>query len=89
MFLSAAKALAEMVTEDDLKAGAIYPLLKKIREVSRHIAKAVMKTADEQGLARVDLPKDLDSFLDEIMFDTGYASSPIPMQQEKKKRYGR
>jgi len=41
MFLEAAKTLANLVSEEDLDAGAIYPSLENIRDVSIQIAIAV------------------------------------------------
>ena len=45
MFLSAAEALAGMVSPDQLKAGQIYPDIAEVREVSRQVAVAVAKEA--------------------------------------------
>ena len=54
MFLAAAKTLAGMVTEDNLKTGTLYPPLKDIRAVSATIAKAVMAVAvQRRGLAGI------------------------------------
>ena len=48
-FLTAARALADMVSEDDLQSGSLYPPLANIREVSRTIALATIKDAIAQG----------------------------------------
>ncbi|MEN8145548.1 MAG: NAD-dependent malic enzyme [Gemmatimonadota bacterium] len=72
MFLSAAEALAELVSEDDLAAGAVYPPLSQIRSVSLHIAVAVAETAYEQDLAREPKPDDLESFIEAQMYDPRY-----------------
>jgi malate dehydrogenase (oxaloacetate-decarboxylating)(NADP+) len=55
MFAEAAKALAEQILQSDLDIGRIYPLLKRIQEVSAHIASAVVEVAlktDLAGIAR-------------------------------------
>lgn len=57
MFLTAAQTLAQLVDEDDLAQGRIFPPLTDIREISAHIATAVCQKAQEQGFARANLPK--------------------------------
>ncbi|GBG86717.1 hypothetical protein CBR_g41781 [Chara braunii] len=51
MFIAAAEALAEQVTDADRKVGRIYPPFSKIRTISAHIAKAVAVKSYELGLA--------------------------------------
>jgi malic enzyme len=51
MFLLAARALADAVPDDRLAAGALYPALSSIREVSRAIAVAVVREAAAAGLS--------------------------------------
>jgi len=58
-FLTAARTLAAMVTDDDLQAGALYPRLREIRDVSLGIAVAVAEQAHELGLARRPRPGDI------------------------------
>jgi malate dehydrogenase (oxaloacetate-decarboxylating)(NADP+) len=72
MFLAAARTLAEQVTETDLEAGCVYPELDRIREVSVHVAQAVVRVAVEQGHARVSLPEDLEAYIRSLMFDPIY-----------------
>ncbi|HEY3446253.1 MAG TPA: NAD-dependent malic enzyme [Myxococcales bacterium] len=59
MFTEAARALAACVLESDLDMGRIYPSLKRIHEVSAHIAAAVAKVAFKDGLAQIKKPADL------------------------------
>lgn len=73
MFLVAAKALAEQVSEDDLKAGALYPPLSDIRDISRKIAAAVIEYAYENNLAQLQLrTESMDQYIKEYMYDPGY-----------------
>ncbi len=58
MFLVAARTLAELVTEDDLALGRIYPSLTRVREVSVKIAAAVAKEAIHAGVAGLPLADD-------------------------------
>ena len=59
MFLAAAHSLAELVTEHDLERGRVYPSLRRIREVSAHIACDVARIAYDKGLAGKEEPEDL------------------------------
>ena len=51
VFLVAARTLSELVTNDDLEAGSLYPPLTSIREVSQAIAIAVAGKLIELGLS--------------------------------------
>jgi malate dehydrogenase (oxaloacetate-decarboxylating)(NADP+) len=72
MFFSAAKALANQVSEEDLGHGCIYPPLTKIREVSGGIATAVAEEAYRSGLATIDRPADLLEYLKLQMYQPVY-----------------
>jgi malate dehydrogenase (oxaloacetate-decarboxylating)(NADP+) len=72
MFLIAAKELAELVSEEDYKAGCIYPKLTKIREVSAHIATAVAEVVYKRDLATNSKPDDLSTHVKSLMFDPVY-----------------
>lgn len=71
-FLTAAKALASLVTEDDLNMGELYPPLKNIREVSVHIAVAVANKAYEMNLARDPKPDNIQKYIEEYLYDPTY-----------------
>jgi len=72
MFYIAAKELAKQVTEDDLSKGRIYPSLKKIREVSLHIATAVANIVFEKGLSTIERPENLLEFVRSQMYEPNY-----------------
>jgi malate dehydrogenase (oxaloacetate-decarboxylating)(NADP+) len=74
MFLAAARALANEVSEHDLFEGRIYPPLRRIREVSLAIAVAVARVAYNQGLARASKPDDLRLHIKAQMFEPSYRS---------------
>ena len=76
MFMAAARALADMVTQADLDQGSIFPPLKNIREVSAHIAAAVAAVAYRNGLAQLPQPADLLEFMKARMYEPGYAAHP-------------
>jgi len=74
MFAAAAASLADMVSEDDLHQGLIYPPLTKIRNVSKRIAMAVVNEAYARGLATVPKPIDIESFIHERMYEPDYTN---------------
>ena len=51
MFLAAAQALADQVTDDDLRQGRIFPPQKRMRDVAVAVATAVVQVAMDSGLA--------------------------------------
>jgi malate dehydrogenase (oxaloacetate-decarboxylating)(NADP+) len=59
MFLAAAHALADQVSDADRAAGRIFPPLSRIQDVSVHVAAAVAVVAWARGLARRPRPADL------------------------------
>jgi malate dehydrogenase (oxaloacetate-decarboxylating)(NADP+) len=74
MFSAAARTLANMVTEDDLAMGRIYPSVSTIREVSKAIAMSVAQIAFDRGLARVERPADLAAAVTAAMYQPEYHS---------------
>jgi malate dehydrogenase (oxaloacetate-decarboxylating)(NADP+) len=72
MFLASAKALAALVTEDDLALGRVYPALSRIREASAHVAAAVAQVAYDHGLATVPQPADLLEAAKAAMYEPVY-----------------
>jgi malate dehydrogenase (oxaloacetate-decarboxylating)(NADP+) len=59
MFIVAAQAVAEQVTEEDLSIGLIYPPQSRILEASLHVAERIAAYIFEKGLARVPRPDDV------------------------------
>jgi malate dehydrogenase (oxaloacetate-decarboxylating)(NADP+) len=74
MFINAAKAVGEQVTEANLEAGLIYPPLSEILAMSLHVARRVAETIFEAGLAGIDRPADLKSFIDRMAYRPEYRS---------------
>jgi malate dehydrogenase (oxaloacetate-decarboxylating)(NADP+) len=72
MFMAAAHALANSVSEADLRQGSLYPALPRIREVSAQIGAAVASVAYQNGLAKGPPPNDLVGFVQSQMYDPHY-----------------
>ena len=63
MFIVAAHAVAEQVTDEDLAAGLIYPPQSRILEASLHVAERVAAHIFDQGLAEVPRPDDIGALI--------------------------
>lgn len=63
MFIVAAKAIAEQVTEENLASGLIYPPQSRILEASLHVAERVAAYIFDKGLARVSRPDDIGALI--------------------------
>jgi len=63
MFIVAAKAVAEQVTDEDLSVGLIYPPQSRILDASLHVAERLASYIFDQGLARVPRVDDVGSLI--------------------------
>ena len=63
MFLTAAHAIAEQVSEESLAAGLIYPPRERIFNASLHVAERVATCIFDHGLARVTRPDDVGALI--------------------------
>jgi len=72
MFYTAAKTLADMVTDEELALRTVYPDLRKIRDISLTIATAVCEMAFNEGLARVERPADIRAWVKKNMYEPDY-----------------
>ncbi|HEX3399454.1 MAG TPA: NAD-dependent malic enzyme [Acetobacteraceae bacterium] len=59
MFIVAAQAVAEQVSEENLSTGLIYPPQSHILEASLHVAERIAAYIFDRGLARVPRPDDV------------------------------
>jgi len=73
MLYVAAEALAKHMTPEELAQGKVFPPLSKIRDVSRHVAVAVIEQAIQEGQAKkmTDV-EDLHEFVSKKMYDPVY-----------------
>ncbi|XP_072250920.1 NADP-dependent malic enzyme [Leuresthes tenuis] len=73
IFLTAAEALAHLVTENDLAEGRLYPPLNAIRDVSLKLAVKIMEYAYEHNMATLHPePSDKDAYVRSHSFSTDY-----------------
>jgi malate dehydrogenase (oxaloacetate-decarboxylating)(NADP+) len=63
MFIVAAGAVAEKVTDENLASGLIYPPHSHIRDVSLHVAERLATHIFDKGLARVPRPADIGALI--------------------------
>uniref|UniRef100_A0A8C5CBP4 Malic enzyme n=1 Tax=Gadus morhua TaxID=8049 RepID=A0A8C5CBP4_GADMO len=75
IFLTTAEAIAEMVTEENLAEGRLYPPLSNIREVSFKIAVKVVNYAYKHNIASIyPEPKDKEAFVLSHIYSPDYDS---------------
>jgi malate dehydrogenase (oxaloacetate-decarboxylating)(NADP+) len=72
MFIVAAKAVAEQVTQDELDSGLIYPPQSQILNASLRTATKIAEYIFEQKLARVKKPKDIEAHIHKMAYKPVY-----------------
>jgi malate dehydrogenase (oxaloacetate-decarboxylating)(NADP+) len=72
MFLVAAQAVAEQVTEENLSIGLIYPPQSHILEASLHVAERIATSIFDQGLAGVKRPDDIGALIRSRVYRPAY-----------------
>ena len=73
LFAAAARRLAEEVHPEDLEAGSLFPPTGQIRRVTKAVAEAVVKAAQEEGVAnRVIAEADIPRAVADAMWDPVY-----------------
>lgn len=72
MFIIAARAVAEQVSDASLATGLIYPPQSHILEASLHVATKVAAYIFDKGLARVARPPDIDAHIRAVAYRPVY-----------------
>jgi malate dehydrogenase (oxaloacetate-decarboxylating) len=72
MFMAAALALRDTSPALNDPNAPLLPPLSDIRQVTRHIAQAVARAAQEDEVAEAIGPEELDRRLDENMWEPSY-----------------
>jgi malate dehydrogenase (oxaloacetate-decarboxylating) len=78
MFLEAAKALASMVTPEDIAETAVYPQLARIRDCSFAVACATIRRAVAEGHADPEILEHLEKTVERAMWFPEY----LPIRHE-------
>jgi malate dehydrogenase (oxaloacetate-decarboxylating)(NADP+) len=73
LFIVAAQAVAEQVSEETLATGLIYPPQSRILEASLHVAKRIAAYIFDHGLARVPRPDDVGALVRARTYHPVYA----------------
>ena len=74
MFIEAAHAVADQVSDQQLKLGMLFPPQSNILEVEIQTAARVAKMVFDAGLARVERPADILAFIREHVYTPAYQS---------------
>jgi len=74
MFIVAARAVAEQVTDQSLATGLIYPPQSEILKASLHVATRVAEYIFDKGLARVSRPNDIGALIRARAYRPAYST---------------
>jgi malate dehydrogenase (oxaloacetate-decarboxylating)(NADP+) len=76
MFIEAARATADQVTDNQLKMGMLFPPQSNILDTEVHTAERVAEIVFERNLAQVDTaqPDDINAWLRAMLYKPGYES---------------
>ena len=72
MFIVAAKAVADQVTDQQREMGLLFPPQSNILEAEIQTAKRVAAVIFERNLSRVEQPTEIDSWLRAILYKPEY-----------------
>jgi malate dehydrogenase (oxaloacetate-decarboxylating)(NADP+) len=77
LFIVAARAVAEQVTDEELASGLIYPAQGRILDASLVVAERIAAAIFDRGLARVPRPADVGAFIRERTYRPVYRDFSI------------
>jgi len=72
MFIAAARAVADQVTQAELDVGLIYPPQSAILDTELHAAERVAEVIFARNLARVDRPANIEAFIRQHLYKPQY-----------------
>jgi malate dehydrogenase (oxaloacetate-decarboxylating)(NADP+) len=74
MFIEAARATADQVTDDQRERGMLFPPQSNVLETEVRTAERVAKLAFDRNLAQVDRPKDIAAWIRGMLYKPEYRS---------------
>ncbi len=74
MFIEAARAVADQVTDEQRKQGLLYPLQSNILDIEIKTAARVAKLVFDSNLADVERPDDMEAFIRKHVYKPDYKS---------------
>ena len=74
MFIEAAKATAEQVSDQQREMGLMFPPQSDVLETEIRTAERVVKIIFDRNLARVERPRDINGWLRAQLYKPEYAS---------------
>lgn len=77
MFIEAARATADQVTDNQLKMGMLFPPQSNVLDTEVRTAERVAELAFERSLARLNPPKDINAWLRAMLYKPEYTSSLV------------
>jgi malate dehydrogenase (oxaloacetate-decarboxylating)(NADP+) len=75
MFIVAAEAVAEQVTDENLAVGLIYPPQSRILDVSLHAAERIASYIFDEGFAGLSRPADIGALVRSRAYRPVYAGA--------------
>jgi malate dehydrogenase (oxaloacetate-decarboxylating)(NADP+) len=72
MFIEAAKATADQVTDKQRKMGMLFPPQSNVLDTEMRTAERVAMLVFERSLAWIDPPKDISAWLREMLYKPEY-----------------
>lgn len=72
MFIVAARALSEQITQGYLDSGLIYPPQKEILPASLKVAAKIAEYIFDHGMARVERPSDINAYIEQMSYKPDY-----------------
>jgi malate dehydrogenase (oxaloacetate-decarboxylating)(NADP+) len=72
MFLKAAESLASRTSDAELSVGLIYPPIDRIHQSAVEVAIDVATLIFDRGLARVERPRDIHTWIRSKVYEPGY-----------------
>ncbi len=76
IFLVAARTLADLVSEERLEQGALFPAQSELRAVSARLAAAIVRHANDQRLGRAIADEDVD----QVVADSTWYPDYVPLE---------